>query len=149
MFESIEEEARGKHCAGMAGILEEGKDILSGEFEDSALDACLIAAAQRVEHYEMAAYGTLVAWANVMGHTEAAGMLEEILEEEKAADEKLTALAQGGINQAASEGAMEDDDEEGEGDDEEAEEEPAPAPVKSKSAGGDNKAGAKKQAAKR
>ena len=65
------------------------------------MDACLIAAAQRVEHYEMAAYGTLVAWARAMGHTEAADLLQQTLDEEKAADEKLTSLAEGGINQEA------------------------------------------------
>jgi len=65
------------------------------------MDACLIAAGQRAEHYEMAAYCTLVAWARVMGHEEAAVLLEQILEEEKAADDKLTQLAEGGINEGA------------------------------------------------
>lgn len=78
------------------------------------MPACLIAGGQRAEHYEMAAYGTLVAWARVMGHTEAADLLEEILEEEKAADEKLTALAEGGINQAAADEAHPAEGEEGE-----------------------------------
>ena len=63
------------------------------------MDACLIAAGQRAEHYEMAAYGTLVAWAQAMGHTEAAKLLQQTLDEEKAADEKLSGLAEGGINQ--------------------------------------------------
>ncbi len=110
VFESIEEEVRGKHCAGMAGILEEGKDILSGEFEDSALDACLVAAAQRVEHYEMAAYGTLVAWARAMDHNDAAELLEASLDEEKAADLKLSKLAKGGINDSAAEMAPSEDE---------------------------------------
>src|SRR4051812_30104178 len=101
VFENLGEKARGKHCDGMAGIIEEGKAILEEEFEGTTLDACLIAAAQRAEHYEMAAYGTLVAWARAMGHEDAVGLLEEILEEEKAADEKLTALAEGGINAEA------------------------------------------------
>ncbi len=65
------------------------------------MDACLIAAGQRAEHYEMAAYGTLVAWATAMGHTDAARLLQETLDEEKAADKKLSSLAEGGINQAA------------------------------------------------
>ena len=69
------------------------------------MDACLIAAGQRAEHYEMAAYGTLVAWARAMGHNEAADLLQENLDEEKAADEKLSALAEGGINQGAAEAA--------------------------------------------
>ena len=67
------------------------------------MDASLIAAAQRVEHYEMAAYGSLVAWARSMQHDEAADLLQQNLDEEKAADEKLSALAEGGINQSAAE----------------------------------------------
>ena len=101
VFGSLDEKVRGKHCDGIAGIIEEGKAIMGEDFEGTTLDACLIAAAQRAEHYEMAAYGTLAAWARAMGHTQAAGLLEQILEEEKAADEKLTTLAEGGINQDA------------------------------------------------
>jgi hypothetical protein len=69
-----------------------------------------VAAGQRAEHYEMAAYGTLVAWANAMGHTEAAKLLQQTLDEEKAADKKLSGLAEGGINQGAV-GAADADDE--------------------------------------
>src|SRR5213592_2249022 len=101
VFMSLGEKARGKHCDGIAGIIEEGKAIMDEDFEGETLDACLIAAGQRAEHYEMAAYGTLVAWARAMGHDEAVGLLEQILEEEKAADEKLTSLAEGGINSSA------------------------------------------------
>ena len=75
------------------------------DFDEAAMDACLIASGQRAEHYEMAAYGTLVAWAKAMGHTDAADLLQQILDEEKAADEKLSALAEGGINQEAASGA--------------------------------------------
>ena len=83
------------------------------DFDDATMDACLIASGQRAEHYEMAAYGTLVAWARAMGHTDAADLLQETLDEEKAADEKLSALAEGGINQgAANAGSSEDDEEE-------------------------------------
>jgi ferritin-like metal-binding protein YciE len=103
VFESLDEKPRGKHCEGIAGIIEEGKSILEGDFDDDAMDACLIAAGQRAEHYEMAAYGTLVAWARAMGHSEAADLLQETLNEEKAADEKLSSLAEGGINQGAAE----------------------------------------------
>jgi ferritin-like metal-binding protein YciE len=71
------------------------------DFDETAMDASLIAAGQRAEHYEMAAYGTLVAWAQAMGHTEAADLLQQILDEEKAADEKLSQIAESGINQAA------------------------------------------------
>jgi ferritin-like metal-binding protein YciE len=101
VFTSLGEKARGKHCDGIAGIIEEGKSIMDEDFEGTTLDACLIAAAQRAEHYEMAAYGTLVAWARAMGHDEAVGLLEKILEEEKAADEKLSLIAEGGINDDA------------------------------------------------
>jgi ferritin-like metal-binding protein YciE len=82
------------------------------DFDDTTMDACLIAAGQRAEHYEMAAYGTLVAWAKAMGHTEAAELLQETLDEETAADEKLSALAESGINQGAADTAHPDEDEE-------------------------------------
>src|SRR3954469_9436655 len=105
VFTGLGEKPRGKHCDGMAGIIEEGKAVLEEDFEGTTLDACLIASAQRAEHYEMAAYGTLVAWAKAMGHDEAAGLLEEILDDEKATDEKLTNLAESGINQEAADEA--------------------------------------------
>jgi ferritin-like metal-binding protein YciE len=111
VFGTLGEKVRGKHCDGIAGIIEEGKSVMEEDFDAETMDACLIAGGQRAEHYEMAAYGTLVAWAKVMGHTEAADLLEEILEEEKAADEKLTALAEGGINQAAADEAHPAEDE--------------------------------------
>jgi ferritin-like metal-binding protein YciE len=105
VFESLDEKVRGKHCDGIAGIIEEGKSIMEEDFDDTTMDACLIAAGQRAEHYEMAAYGTLVAWAQAMGHTEAAKLLRQTLEEEKAADKKLSGLAEGGINQSAADAA--------------------------------------------
>jgi len=101
VFASIEQKPRGKHCEGIAGIIEEGKSILEEDFDGPTLDASIIAAGQRAEHYEIAAYGTLVAWARAMGHDDAAELLEQTLEEEKAADEKLSALAEGGLNQEA------------------------------------------------
>jgi len=112
VFETLEEKVKGKHCEGIAGIIEEGKSIMEEDFDEAAMDACLIAAGQRAEHYEMAAYGTLVAWARAMGHTEAADLLQETLDEEKATDEKLTTLAEGGINQEAAENAHPADEEE-------------------------------------
>ena len=112
VFASLDEKVRGKHCDGMAGIIEEGKSILEEDFDGETMDACLIAAGQRAEHYEMAAYGTLVAWARGMGHTEAARLLQATLDEEKAADKKLTSLAEGGINQQAADAAHSEDDEE-------------------------------------
>ena len=105
VFASLGEKVRGKHCDGVAGIIEEGKSVMEEEFDDATMDACLIAAGQRVEHYEMAAYGTLVAWAEAMGHTEAAGLLQQTLDEEKAADEKLTSIAEDGINADAAQDA--------------------------------------------
>jgi ferritin-like metal-binding protein YciE len=105
VFQSLDERVRGKHCEGITGILDEGKAIMGEDFDDATMDACLIAASQRVEHYEMAAYGTLIAWAKQMGHTKVARLLQETLDEEKAADEKLSSLAEGGINQAAANSA--------------------------------------------
>jgi len=101
VFESLDEKVRGKHCEGIAGIIEEGKSVMEEDFDEATMDACLIAGGQRAEHYEMAAYGTLVAWAQAMGHVEAADLLQQTLNEEKAADKKLSQLAEGGINQEA------------------------------------------------
>lgn len=119
VFELLDEKPRGKHCAGMAGIVEEGSEKLQEDMEGSVLDAVLIASAQKVEHYEIGAYGTAIAWAEALGLSEVAQVLNETLEEEKAADEKLSALAESGINQAAtageseeSEGIEEDEEEE-------------------------------------
>ena len=105
VFEALDEKVSGKHCDGIAGIIEEGKSVMEEDFDDATMDACLIAGGQRAEHYEMAAYGTLVAWARTMGHREAADLLEETLNEEKNADKKLTSLAQGGINRNAADAA--------------------------------------------
>ena len=114
MFESLDEKVRGKHCDGIAGIIEEGKSVMEEDFDEATMDACLIAAGQRAEHYEMAAYGTLVAWARAMGHAEAADLLQETLDEEKAADEKLTSIAEGGVNQEAADKAHPSDEDEDE-----------------------------------
>ena len=112
VFGSLDEKVRGKHCDGIAGIIAEGKSIMEEGFDETTMDACLIAAGQRAEHYEMAAYGTLVAWAQAMGHTEAATLLQQTLDEEKAADKKLSGLAEGGINQSAAHAAHAEGDEE-------------------------------------
>jgi ferritin-like metal-binding protein YciE len=112
VFESLDEKPRGKHCDGIAGIIEEGASIMGEDFDDETMDACLIAAGQRAEHYEIAAYGTLVAWAKAMRHDAAADLLQEILAEEKAADQTLSSLAEGGINQTAAETAHPELDEE-------------------------------------
>jgi ferritin-like metal-binding protein YciE len=101
IFKSLDLPARGKKCKGMEGLIEEGKEILEEDGEGEVIDAALISAAQRVEHYEIAAYGCLITYAETLGHDDAAGLLKQTLSEEEAADEKLTQLAEGGINQAA------------------------------------------------
>ncbi|MFL5516005.1 MAG: DUF892 family protein, partial [Gemmatimonadales bacterium] len=93
--------ARGKKCKGMEGLLEEGKEIMEQEGEGPVIDAALIAAAQRVEHYEMAAYGCLRTYAQLLGHSDAERLLQQTLNEEEAADQKLTQIGEGGVNQAA------------------------------------------------
>ena len=132
VFASLDEKVRGKHCDGIAGIIEEGKSVMEEDFDEAAMDACLIASGQRAEHYEMAAYGTLVAWAKAMGHEDAADLLQQILDEEKAADEKLSALAEGGINQEAASIAHPQDEDADEEEDTPAR--PVRAPMKAASA---------------
>jgi ferritin-like metal-binding protein YciE len=105
VFELFDLKPRAKACAGMAGIIEEGAEMLEEEAEDSVRDAMIIAAAQRAEHYEIAAYGTACAWAEELGLADVATQLRETLEEESAADKKLTSLAEGRINAAATSGA--------------------------------------------
>jgi ferritin-like metal-binding protein YciE len=109
VFEMIGEEAKGKECPAIDGILAEGEEIMEAYEGTEAIDAGLVAAAQAVEHYEMARYGTLVAWAGLLGFEDAAELLQTTLDEESATDEALTELADGGgINEAA---LGEDDDE--------------------------------------
>lgn len=118
VFESLDQKARGKHCKGIAGIIEEGKSTMEEDLDEPTKDALLIAGGQRAEHYEIAAYGTLAAWARVMGHSDAADLLEQTLEEEKATDQKLNRIAEGGINQEAADMAhqsMADDEQSGDG----------------------------------
>jgi ferritin-like metal-binding protein YciE len=113
VFEALGEKVKAKPCAGMAGIIEEGNDTMKEDADGAVMDAALIAAAQRAEHYEIGAYGTCIEWARLMGHTEVVALLEQTLEEEKAADKKLTQLAESEINQAAlAEGGHEDGEEE-------------------------------------
>jgi ferritin-like metal-binding protein YciE len=100
-FALLDEKPRGKKCDGMEGILEEGGKVLADGLEGPVRDAAIIAGAQRVEHYETAAYGTLVAWAELMQHDEVAQLLRESLEEEKNADKTLSNLAETGINEDA------------------------------------------------
>ena len=100
IFEALGERASGKKCAGMEGLVEEGSEIMDKDFEDSVMDAALISAAQRVEHYEIAAYGTVIAFAELLGESEHVSPLQQTLEEEKRTDEKLTELSKD-INTAA------------------------------------------------
>src|SRR5512135_3167945 len=93
IFQSLNESPKGKKCMGMEGLVKEGSEVMEEDLEDSVLDAALIGAAQRVEHYEIAAYGTVCEFAKVLGETEHASLLEKTLAEEKEADEKLTRLA--------------------------------------------------------
>ncbi len=119
VFSQLDTKPRGKHCAGMAGIIEEGGEVMN-DAESPVLDAALVSAAQRVEHYEISAYGTLIAYARQLGHDDAAELLEETLNEEKEADRKLTELAEGTLNRYGQQA-------EGEEADEEEEEAPKPA----------------------
>jgi ferritin-like metal-binding protein YciE len=93
IFESLGKAARGKHCPGMAGIVEEGNELITEEELGTPLDAALICAAQKVEHYEIAAYGSLVEYAKLLELDDAVDLLQTTLAEEKETDEKLTAIA--------------------------------------------------------
>jgi ferritin-like metal-binding protein YciE len=94
VFEILGKSARAKKCEAMEGLTKEGEHVMEEADEDGVLDAGLIASAQAVEHYEIARYGTLIAWANQLDMADAAALLEENLSEEKAADEKLTSIAE-------------------------------------------------------
>jgi ferritin-like metal-binding protein YciE len=101
VFQTLGQKAHGVDCPAIDGIIEEADEV-TGEVEDkSVLDAALIAAAQAVEHYEMTRYGTLIAWANQLGHRECVTLLEQTLNEEKAADKKLTTMAESHVNRKA------------------------------------------------
>jgi ferritin-like metal-binding protein YciE len=101
VFETFNEKPRRTHCAGIAGIIEEGNSIMQEDFDEITMDACLIAAGRRAEHYEMATYDVLVAWALAMGRAEIAHLLQQTRDEETAMDDKLSAIADGGIDQSA------------------------------------------------
>jgi ferritin-like metal-binding protein YciE len=107
IFSSMGEPAKGKKCKGMEGIVSEGGEVMSEDYEGAVMDAALISAAQRVEHFEMAAYGAVHAYAELMGESEAASLLEQTLEEEKATDQKLTDLSKQ-INSQAYKGGGEE-----------------------------------------
>ena len=94
IFEAMGERPGGKKCAAMVGLIQEGDEMMDQEFEDGVKDAALISAAQRVEHYEIAAYGCVKTWAGLLGEKDAQDLLEQTLNEEKEADHKLTEIAQ-------------------------------------------------------
>jgi ferritin-like metal-binding protein YciE len=93
IFKSLDKAARGKHCAGMEGLLTEGDELIKENDPGPALDAAMICAAQKVEHYEIASYGSLVEWAKLLGMDDAVELLTETLGEEKQTDETLTSVA--------------------------------------------------------
>ena len=110
IFEQLGEKATGKKCMGMEGLVKEGSEMLKdSDFEEQVKDAGIIGAAQRVEHYEIAAYGTVRAFAELLGEDEHVSLLQMTLDEEKQADEKLTKLARD-INPRASEGDEAEED---------------------------------------
>lgn len=94
IFKQLETSGRGKKCKAMTGLIEEGQEIIDMDGEDAAKDAALIAAAQKVEHYEISGYGSVRTHAKILGMDEAANLLQETLNEEAAADEKLNGIAQ-------------------------------------------------------
>jgi ferritin-like metal-binding protein YciE len=117
IFEQLEEKPTGKKCMGMEGLVKEGAETMDEDYPDEVMDAAVIGAAQRVEHYEIAAYGTVREMAKLLGEDDHVSLLEETLEEEKQADQKLTELSQE-INEAAAqigEEEMEEQDEETQG----------------------------------
>ena len=101
IFSDLDGSPRGKKCVGMEGLVEEGNELLKEKTEPDVLDAGLIAAAQKVEHYEIASYGTARAWAERLGYNQAARLLQQTLDEESMANEKLTRIAESHVNMEA------------------------------------------------
>ena len=98
IFEALDKSPKGKKCKAMEGLVEEGAELIGEDADPDVLDAGLIAAAQKVEHYEIAGYGTVRTYAQLLGEEEAAGLLQQTLDEEAATDETLSQLAEGLIN---------------------------------------------------
>lgn len=101
IFQQLGESPEGNDCEATEGLVKEGEELMGEQADPQVLDAGLIAAAQKVEHYEIASYGTLTTWAKELGHTQIADLLHQTLSEEKTTDEALTALAESRINSAA------------------------------------------------
>jgi len=118
IFKSLGESSKGKKCKGMEGLVKEGAEMIDEELGSDELDAGLISAAQRVEHYEIAAYGTVRTYAGILGDQESESLLSQTLQEEKETDEKLTEIA-GDINiQAAEQGEQRETESEEESEEE-------------------------------
>jgi ferritin-like metal-binding protein YciE len=113
IFEQLEMPVRGKKCEGMENLLAEGEEMIGQAESGATRDAVMIAAAQKVEHYEIASYGTARTWANQLGKPEVAALLEETLDEEKETDQKLTSIAESSINDAAARGDVDAGEEPG------------------------------------
>ena len=109
IFQNMGEKLKAEKCKGMEGVIKEGAEILSEDMDENVKDAAIISAAQRVEHYEMAGYGTVRTWANLLGESEAEELLQETLDEEKEADEKPNQLAEQ-INVQAEAGGGEEEE---------------------------------------
>jgi len=119
VFEALGKRAKGKTCAAMNGLAEEGEEAVEEFDKGPVLDAALIACGQAIEHYEIARYGAMVAWAKQLGLIEAANLLQQTLDEEKANDSLLNDLAERVLNPAASKEASDQDDDDGEKDESE------------------------------
>ena len=146
-FDALDTPARAKTCAAMKGLIEEGDEHAGEDYADEGLkDAAIIGSAQRVEHYEIAAYGTAIAHAKLLELDDVVALLESTLEEEKAADSKLTEIAESVVNLDASSG--DSDDEESEENDEQGAGEPARRPAMRMSMTGGKAAGRAKSGAK-
>lgn len=118
VFESLGKRAKGKTCAAMVGLAEEGEEAVEEGDKGPVLDAALIACGQAIEHYEIARYGAMVAWAKQMGNTDAAKLLQQTLDEEKANDALMNDLAERILNPQAAQSGEKDDNEADEGEDE-------------------------------
>lgn len=154
VFELLDMRPRGKHCPGIAGIIEEGNEVIEGHEKSPLLDAALVGGGKRAEHYEIAAYTTLIAMANELGYDEAAEKLDEILQQEIACDAKLDELASQLLPLANESEDGEEDDEgetDDEGEDDTADEQPSRGAARKTSAkkGASKKSAAKKSATKK
>ena len=98
VFKDLDMPVRGKHCAGMEGLIKEGQEVMAENMDPEVMDAALIASAQKIEHYEISGYGTARAYAQALGHSSIARLLDQTANEEGQTDKKLTALAESHIN---------------------------------------------------